>query len=272
MMCLSVFGVATGIGLIYLRKWARISLLLWGGFSVFFCGIGMPFVFLMPFSPGPNTPDLPAGSVTAVRLVLLLVYGVPLLIGVWWLILFNRKSVKSQFLGATGSADPGLPQKPKCPLPISVLAWFYVASVLNLLFLPILPSHMPLFVFGYVLPGSAGRIVLISASLAFAISGIGLLKLKPWSYSLTIGLQLFWLASGVVSVLTPNYNAVMDSYMKEVQASFHLPETHSSSFNFAQHYGLTMAAALVFGGAILGLLVYCRQQFLEAASRAATAA
>jgi len=36
MMCLSAFGIATGVGLLYLRKWARISILTWGGLSVFF--------------------------------------------------------------------------------------------------------------------------------------------------------------------------------------------------------------------------------------------
>jgi hypothetical protein len=269
LICLSLFGVATGIGLIYLRKWARISILIWGGFSAFFGVIGIPIALLMPFSQTPNVPDLPAEGVHLFRGILLIIYGMPLLIGIWWLILFNRKSVKAQFAGQEASGDQGLPQKPACPFPIAVLAWIYVASVLNLLFLPLLPFHVPLMVFGYVLPGSAGKIGLIIASLTFGIAGIGLLKLKPWSYSLTIGLQLFWLASGIVSALTPNYTAVMDSYMKEVQASFHLPETPSSPFNFAQHYGWMMAGGLVFAGAILGLLVYYRPRFLEAASRAA---
>jgi hypothetical protein len=271
MICLSLFGIATGIGLIYLRKWARISILIWGGFCAFFGVIGIPIAFLMPFPQTPNVPDLPAGSMQLFRWILLMIYGVPLLIGIWWLILFNRKSVKAQFAGMAVSADLSLPREPACPIPIAVLAWFYIASVLNLLFLPLLPFHVPLMVFGYVLPGSAGKIVLIIASLAFAIAGIGLLKLKPWSYSLTIGLQLFWLASGVVSALTPNYEAVMDSYMKEVQAAFHLPETGASPFNFVQHYGWMMAGGLVFAGAILGLLVYYRPRFLEAASRAAAA-
>jgi hypothetical protein len=269
MICLSIFGIATGIGLIYLRKWARISILIWGGFSAFFGIIGIPIALLMPFSPTPNAPNLPAENMQLFRAFLLIIYGVPLLVGIWWLILFNRKTVKAQFAGQGVSAELGLPQKPACPLPITVLAWFYVASVLNLLFLPLLPFHVPLMVFGYVLPGSAGKIGLIIASLAFGIAGIGLLKLKPWSYSLTIGLQLFWLASGIVSALTPNYGAVMDSYMKEVQASFHLPETPSSPFDFAQHYGWMMAGGLVIAGAILGLLVYYRPRFLEAASRAA---
>jgi len=268
MICLSLFGIATGIGLIYLRNWARISVLIWGGFSVFFGLIGIPIAFLMQFPPNPNSPALPRESMQAVRWILLLIYGIPLLIGVWWLILFNRKTVKAQFASRVESSELRLPRKPACPLPIAVLAWFYVASVLNLLFLPLLSFHLPLFVFGRVLSGSTGGAVLMVSSLAFAIAGIGLLKLKPWSYSLTIGLQLFWLASGVVSLLTPNYGAVVDSYMKEVQASFHLPETYSSPLNFAQHYGWMMAAGLLFVGAIIGLLVYYRPRFLEAASRA----
>jgi hypothetical protein len=271
MMCLSLFGVATGIGLLYLRNWARISILIWGGLSVFFGVIGMLFVFLMPFSPNANAPELTAGSMPEVRLILLLVYGVPLLMGGWWLILFNRKSVKAQFIGSALPADSGVPPKPACPLPISVLAWFYITSILNLLFFPFLPFRVPVFVFGRVLPGSVGMTVLILTCLAFLVCGAGLLRLKPWSYNLTIGLQLFWLASMGPSVLSPNYNAVMDSFMKEMQASMHLPDTPFSAANFSHNYGWTVVLGLLVAGAILGLLVYYRPRFLEAASRAATA-
>ena len=269
MMCLSLFGIATGIGLFYLRNWARICMLIWGGTLVFFGVIGIPIVFLMPFSLAPNAPDLPVEGMQAVRWIMLVVYGMPLLIGIWWLVLFNRKTVKAQFGGTTTSADPGLPQKPACPVPISVLAWFYITSILNLLFLPFLPFHVQIFVFGRVLPGSVGLTVLILSCLAFFLAGIGLLKLKPWSYSLTISLQLFWLASTVVTVMSPNYSSVMDSFLKEMQASLHLPETPFSPANFAHHYGWTVVLGLLFAGAILGLLVYYRPRFLEAASRAA---
>src|SRR5260370_4710517 len=88
---------------------------------------------------------------------------------------------------------------------------------------------------------------------------------------MTSGLQLFWLASGVVSALSPNYPAVMDSYMKEVQASYHLPETYSSPLNFAQHFGWIMARGLVFAGALLRLLFYYPPRFLASASTPAAA-
>jgi len=154
MLALSIFGIATGIGLIYLRNWARISVLIWGGFSVFFGLIGIPIAFLTQFPPNPNSPALPAESMQAVRCILLVIYGIPLLIGVWWLILFNRKTVKAQFASRGESADQGLPRRPACPLPIAVLAWFYVASVLNLLFLPLLSFHCRYSYSGAFFPGA----------------------------------------------------------------------------------------------------------------------
>lgn len=271
MVCLSLFGLATGIGLLYLRKWARISILIWGGCSVFFGIIGIPITYLAEFSPASNAPALPADSIPAFRAILLLIYGLPLLIGIWWLILFNRKSVRAQFAGAPLFPDAVLPRKPACPIPIVVLAWFYIGSVLNLLFLPLLSFHVPLFLFGRVLPARIGLTVLILTSLAFALAGFGLLKLKPWSYSLTLGLQVFWLVSGIISIMNKNYSAVMDTYMKEFRASLHLPETQFSTPSFAANYTWFIALGVLFAGAILAILVYYRPRFLEAASRAASA-
>jgi hypothetical protein len=270
-MCMSIFCIATGIGLLYLHKWARISALIWGGLFVFFGVFGILFIFLMPFPTNPNAPGLPPEAIPSVRLILLLVYGPPLAIGTWWLILFNRKSVKAQFTGSTLPPDPSVPPKAACPLPISVLAWFYITSILNLLFLPFFPSHVPVLVFGQLLPTTLGWTVLILSLLAFLVAGIGLLKLKPWSYDVTIGLQLFWLASTVVTVLTPNYKTVMDSFMKEFQASLHLPETPFSPVDFTQNYGWSVAIGLLIAGAILGMLVYYRPRFLKEASRTASA-
>jgi len=139
MMCLAIFGIATGIGLILLRNWARISALIWGGLCVFFGAIGIPIVFFIPLVPPESVPNLSADSMQAVRWILLFFYGLPLIAGIWWLILFNRKTVKAQFAATTTSAASGQTQKSRCPLPVAVLAWFYITSILNLLFLPFLP-------------------------------------------------------------------------------------------------------------------------------------
>ena len=271
MMAISLFGIATGIGLLYSRNWARISILIWGGFSAFFGLIGIPVIYFMRFPPTPNTPALTPESMQVVRWILVAVYGFPLLIGVWWLILFNRKSVKAQFAGILESGDSGLAKKPSCPLPIAVLAWIYVTAILNLLFLPLFSFRFPVLFFGRVLHGRVSLTLLILSCLAFFVAGVGLLKLKPWGYSLTMGLQFFWVASAAATLLTPNYKVAMDSYLKEMQASMHLPETQFSPASFSQNYGWTVFLGLLLAGAILGMLVYYRPRFLEAArARAAS--
>lgn len=270
MIGLSIFGLATGIGLILIKNWARISVLIWGGVSIFFGVLGIPIAFLMPLSAPPGAPELPPGSVQLMRWVLLAIYGLPLAVGVWWLILFNRGRIKAQFAGATTPSDSAVPRKPRCPLPIAVLAWIYVTSILNLLLFPFVPVHAPIFLFGKLLPDRFGPAVLVLSCLAFTVSGFGLLKLKPWSYSLTIGLQVFWLTSTAVSMLRPNFKAVMQSFLEQIEASLHLPESQFSPNNFLQHFGWFIVFGLFFAGAILGLLIYYRERFLEAASAAAS--
>jgi hypothetical protein len=269
MMGLSLWGVATGFGLLYLRKWARISILIWGGLSVFFGVCGIPIAYLMLLSRNPYAPTLPVEGMQAVRGILLVIYGAPFVIGVWWLILFNRKSVQAQFADSALPADPTVPPKPACPLPIAVLAWFYVTSILNLLFLPFFPASLPVSVFGLILLGTMARAILVLSFLAFFAAGVGLLKLKPWSYTLVLGLQLFWLASTVVSMLRPAYKAAMQSFLEQYQASFHLPASQYTANPFIQYFGWFMVFGMVFAGVILGLFVYYRPRFLEAASRAA---
>jgi hypothetical protein len=203
------------------------------------------------------------------RVMFLFIYGLPLAVGAWWLILFNRKTVKAQFAGTAPPSDLALPMKPRCPMPITVLAWFYVTLILNLLFLPLFTEHAPVFLSGMRLPDGMGLGMLILSTLAFTVSGIGLLKLKPWSYPLAMGLQVFWITSSIVSMLRPGYKEALESYIEEIQSSMHLPASQFEANPFMQHFNGLMGAGLVFSGAILGLFIYYRRRFQDAASAAA---
>lgn len=268
MLALSVFGILTGIGLIRLRNWARISILIWGGLCVFFGGIGVLFAFFLPKFMPPNTPELPQASERLVRFMLLFVYGLPLIVGIWWLILFNRASVKAEFAGTSAQAGAALPQQPRCPLPVTVLAWFYLLSILNFAFLPFIPLRVPVFIFGVALPPKAGLILLLLSAVALFCGGLAMLKLKPWGYSLIMGLQVFWLISTAASLLSENYKAAMTGYMRQMQAWTALSQSQFSPEALAQQFAWMMSLGLVFAGLILGILVYYRPRFLEAADAA----
>jgi len=268
-IAVAIFGVATGIGLIRLRNWARISALVWAGFSGFCCAFGLVFVVLIPF---PAPPNAPAASMAMVRWILFSVYGLPVLVSVWWLVLFNRSTIKSQFRGENLSADGSAPQKPRCPLPLAVLAWLLIVSILNSLFVLVLPFHMPVFLFGRVVAGGAGKAIFLLSSLLFAVAGVGLLKLKPWSYPLAIGMYLFWIASGVVSMLTPNFRSALNAAISEMLIPMHLPDTQMPAATSMRSANLGMFLGLAFCALILGMLFYYRRRFLEAAAASSSLA
>jgi hypothetical protein len=258
----AIFGVVTGVGLIRLRNWARISALIWAGVSAFGSASTILIVFLMPL---PAPPNVAPGALAAIRWIILLVYGLPLLIGIWWLILFNRRPIKSQFAEQSLSADPSIPHKPRCPTPIVVLAWLLIISVFNAIFV-LLPAYVPVVLFGHIISGAAGRVVFILSCVLFAVAGVGLLKLKTWSYPLTIGMYLIWLASGVISLLTPNSKIILNSAMSKMLGSMHLPDSGYQSPDYMRYMSLGIFLGLAFCGAVLTMLFYYRKRFLEAAA------
>jgi hypothetical protein len=133
-LAVAVLGIFTGIGLLRLKNWARISALVWAGISAPFSALIM-LVFLLIPTPAP--PHGPAAPMYFVRVFSLVFYGVPLAIGLWWLVLFNSKAVVAQFASPAGGSetpssdsllDSPAPRPPAVPLAITVLAWFFLLS------------------------------------------------------------------------------------------------------------------------------------------------
>jgi len=264
-LCLAIFGIVTGVGLIRLRNWARISALVWAGVSACFSGIG---ILIMSFVPIPAQPNVPAGPVSMVRWIVMGFYSVPLLVGVWWLILFNESEIKSQFTGPSVPTDPSIPQKLVIPLPVTIFAWlFIVSSVISLPFMFLIPSGMPLFLFGRVISGMAAKIIFSLSCVIFGISGVGILKLKPWAYSLALGLELFWLVNSCVGLLTPNHKAAMHAAVQKMVDAMQLPGNRATP-NPMHQTDIGMYFGIAFSLALFGMLLYYRKSFLEAAAGA----
>jgi hypothetical protein len=187
---IAVFGIFTGIGLIRLRNWARISILIFSGLTVFFGGTALLVLLAIPFPINPSGPPVDPGAVKA---VVLLVYGIPVLISIWWLVLFNLKGTKAQFAGTSSETSPGIPSAPACPLPVQTIAVCFLFSVLWTLVVPFLQMPFPAVFFGHPFYGTSGKVLIVLAGLLLGAGSIGLLKLKKWSYPLVLGIQGFWL-------------------------------------------------------------------------------
>jgi hypothetical protein len=263
------WGVASGIGLLQLQQWARISMLVFSGIMIFFCLIPMA---IFPFIPIPQPAAAPANLMFFIRMFLELFYGLFVALGAFWIYFFNRRNVKEQFKGtqAIQAAIPGAPAmevEPKKPIPIIVLA---VLLLVGGCFLPLmLFLHTPVLFFSYPLQGSAGKITLLLLTAVNIGTGIGLLRLRPWGWALALVLQAFNILNVACFFLVPGAadrlnTAMAQQYaamgMSNMPPGFSTPLIMSVSFSF----GLLMAVAFLW------ILLAYRKAFQTSPAPAAT--
>lgn len=264
----SIFVVATGIGILRLRNWARIALLVIAGCMLFFglIGIGVIFftVFLAPADAGVSKAVLAA--------VLAFIYGIPILIALWWLILFTRPAITAQFQAAFAFAGPpasgpssrSFLNNPQCPLPVRIVGWYLASFLLVLPFLPFLPFRIPAFYFGHIFRGPAAPLTLFLNFAVLGASGLGLLLLKRWSLPLTIAIQLLFCVNGLYAALSPSFESMMRAAMQEMNLP-DLPYLTQSMLTNMRYFNLL---GLVIPVAIIVTLLLTRQSFQSAAAAA----
>jgi hypothetical protein len=263
-VAVAIFGIASGVGLIRFRNWARISALVWSGISVPFCLVAMAAMTSVPLPLEQNSPIPNA----VLRAIVVGFYGAPLAVAVWWLILFTRPRVVAQFRAGAPSAAgvPGDPftaippptMRPGIPLPIIVLSCFFLigaASIFLIFFV-----HIPAMVFGRAFTGLTGSTIYATWCLLYAIAGIGMLRRVSWAYSVAIAVQILSIISGIMTVLSPNF----DSMMRRAMINMDLPPPEVYSSPSMAHLRGFSVMGLIFPLAILGLLAYYRPRFLEA--------
>jgi hypothetical protein len=265
----SIFVVTTGIGIIRLRNWARIALLVIAGCMLFFglIGIGVIFftIFIAPVEAGVSKAVLAA--------VLAFIYGIPILIALWWLILFTRPAITARFHAAFASAaapaGPGsrsFLNNPQCPLPVRIVAWYLASFVLLLPFLPFLPFRIPAFYFGHMFRGPAASLVLFFNFALLGAAGLGLLLLKRWSLPLTLAIQLLFCINGLYAALSPSFEFMMRAAIQAMNLP-DLPYFAQSMLTNMRYFNLL---GLVIPVAIIVTLLISRQSFNSAVAAVST--
>lgn len=263
------FVIFAGIELIRLRNWARIALLVIAGCLLFFgvIGIGVIFftLYLAPADPAVSKPVLAS--------VLCFVYGIPIVVALWWLILLTRHSVALQFQpsGATSAvsqtgtpaASPSLLNNPRCPLAVRIVAWYLASFVLLLPIVPFLPIHIPVYYFGHIFRGASASLLLFLNFALLAVPGVGLLLVKRWSYPLTMATQLLFCANGLFASFSPSFESVLRATYAEMQLP-DVPFGVEQLIHYARYMNLF---GLVVPLAIVVTLYLSRRSFYSAADR-----
>jgi hypothetical protein len=254
---LAIFGIFTSVAVLRLKKWARVSMLVWGGVMAAFCGVVLLF---MAFAPFPEMPPDTSASLPFFRVLICVAYGIPFLIGFWWLLLFNQSGVKEQFLAvATSDDQPAAPPLPRCPLPLAILAGFSIFSAGFSLLLPFTNFPVNMILFGHRFHGALGIALFYFSAGLLILGATGMLRLKRWSYPLVLGQYFFWMASGTVTLVSPNY----ERNLQEILSQMSLPEGPAGQAAFAQTrmFGIV---SLIPGVLLIWLLLYFHTRFVEA--------
>lgn len=271
-LLVSVWGLVTGIGVLRVRRWAWFSAL-----------IISSLVLIAAFFPLHNlaklirattgVPTISAGNFIAVEYVMEIVATfIPLALGVWWLLLFVRRSVRAQFASestallttaAIGfpSATPAVPvafipaptaPHSRRPVSITVIAIFLLIGPVCFPLIFLLPSEMRITsLFGFILTGGAYLMMMGIISLADIILGIGLWRLKPWARTGTIIYVAATLLNSLVSLRTMRRASEMmlQAQMASMPAlsgpdASSMERLMHSSMNIGLIFGLVMTTGL----------------------------
>ena len=164
-----------------------------------------------PLCPTARKPDLLWESL---KCFMVLFYGIPLGVGIWWLVLFTRPRVAAAFAAPTSLAAypsamdvtgfplpepavaPSISPKAACPLPLMIFAGFLIFSSVCMVLFVLFPmtGAMPFFLFGHFFSGLSAKAIFGIMGLVFGVGAIGILKLKPWALDTVLVLQLVLLS------------------------------------------------------------------------------
>ena len=184
-------GIWTSVGIFRLRSWARTSILVFAGFLAASSILGLLATMAMP-----TPPAMTAGTEQLFHRVILVMFGLPLAIAIWWLIQFNTQSTKAAF--ASPVAEPVSSR----PLSITIIAWVSILGGASSVFAIL--ARAPAFLFGATFNGwTAGVIYAVFGALSLFI-GKGLLDLREEARVLAIGWFGFSFVHGSLIMLVPS--------------------------------------------------------------------
>src|SRR5580658_2677688 len=116
MLGFAAWGIVTGMNLLHLREWARISIIVFGGLLLVMAVPGLLMMLVMPL-PTPSVSAVPPGQstlplehlMTAVRIGMAIFYALLALLGGWWLYFFNTRPIREIFRNPATPASDAAP-------------------------------------------------------------------------------------------------------------------------------------------------------------------
>jgi len=238
-------GFWTSVGLFRLRPWARSAILVFAAFLA----AGSILTLLMTMAV-PMPADMSPATAHSVRRGMAVIFGIPFLIAIWWLIQFNTQSTKAAF--ASSIAGPAS----ATPMSITIIALAFILGGLSCLFAIL--SRVPAFLFGASFNGwTAGVIYAVFAAVSLFI-GKGLLDLREEARILAIGWCGFWLVHGSLVTLVPP----LRQRMFELQRAMLQNQKPPTPFDLGLLANVSFALTVIMIAAAIWFLIRNRVAFV----------
>jgi hypothetical protein len=246
---LAGLGIWTSVGLFRLRSWARTSILVFAGFLAACCILALLGTMAMPVPP-----EMTGGTGQTFRLVIAVMFGIPLAIAVWWLVQFNTRSTKAAF------ASPLPEAAPLRPISITVIGWGLIVGTASCLFL--IPIHLPVFLFGAIFNGwVAGVIYAFFAALSLYI-GKGLLDLRERARVLAIAWFGFGIVHMTVVMLVPSLRQRMFGLQRTLELQRMADQPHPIPFDQGMMSNVMLGFTAILIASAIWFLVRNRAAFM----------
>lgn len=277
----AAWGIATGVGILQVCPWARISMMAMSIVAIFFsvCGaLGLMAVRMVL----RQQPNMPADATTTVLLVGLIVLAVPLAIAIWWLVLCTRARVRIEFATrgapavssatpsiaiATGGAAPfaAAPSATEIPISVRVIAIiFMIFGGFMLLSVPFtIRIRIPTVMLGILIQGRTAW----AYGLVFALVEVGLciavLKKRAWALDGLIAFTLLGVVNSVLFVVSPSRKVLFDTIMQKEKLPSGVDASTLASF-MNSVLPISMGFGVLLWAVVLYFLFTRRKAFREA--------
>jgi hypothetical protein len=243
-------GIWTSVGLFRLRSWARTSVLIFAGFLAAVSIFSLLVTMAVPM-PG----DMSADTVRVFRWTMVVTFGIPLVIAVWWLMQFNTQSTKAAF------ASPGVEPASLRPLSITVIAWASIlggaSGLIGIL------ARAPAFLFGLLFTGWTATAIYAALGALSLYIGKGLLDLRERARVLAIA----WFAFSFVHMGLVTFVPSMRQGMLDFQLTLAKDQAQQAqpiAFDPGMLINLSFAFAAIVAAAAIWFLVRSRPAFARA--------
>lgn len=198
------FGIATGIGLIRLWKWARYAAITMGIFIIVFSVLPGAF---FAFGPIPPPSSSPTGEVpVAFRMILVGFYLIWAALAGVFVYVMMRTSTVAQFNG-----DAVVTGLRKRPLSVTIIAWLMIVS--GLMTLPMLAwANLPAVFLGMVMTGVEAKVFYVTYMVAYVVIGIGLMRRTAATILPAVAIHSLGFVNALTMVIPSvwlKYNAAM---------------------------------------------------------------